>query len=201
MHGAHILPKPARFGCTAAICCRKPAFFPSEAPSGTHEAKKLPRLTAREHATAKCCHGSPPRNASERYLAIAGSPGTHRGGILPLSDAGERISRAFCHRRAPGNTPRRYLARAGSPGTHRGDTLPRQTPFKNASRRHLAEKALGCPGLLRNRSGTTESEDADRTKRRAIQQRMPTRPRNREKILVPFAKKRHQKRTRVVWRT
>ena len=47
MHGANILPKPAHFGCTAAICCRELAFFPSEAPSGTHEAKKLPRIAAR----------------------------------------------------------------------------------------------------------------------------------------------------------
>ena len=60
MHNAHILPKPAHFGCMAAKCCHEPALFPPEAPSGTHEAKKLPRLTAREYATAKCCHGSPP---------------------------------------------------------------------------------------------------------------------------------------------
>ena len=82
MHGARILPKPAHFGYMAAKCCHEPALFPSEAPSGTHEAKKLPRLTAREHATAKCCHGSPPGNASRRYLAKTGSPGTHRGDIL-----------------------------------------------------------------------------------------------------------------------
>lgn len=75
------------------------------------------------------------------------------------------------------------------------------SPFKNASRRHLAEKALGCPGLLRNRSGVRESEDVARTKRLPIQQRTPTRPRNHENILVPFTKKRHRKRTRVVWRT
>ena len=124
MHGAHILPKPAHFGYMAANCCREPAFFPPEAPSGTHEAKKLPRIAAREHATAKYCHGSPPGNAPRRYLAKAGSPGTHRGGILPLSDAGERISRAFCHRQAPENAPRRYFGIA--------------TKLGNTQRRHVA---------------------------------------------------------------
>ena len=125
MHGAHILPKPAHFGYMAAKCCHEPALFPSEAPSGTHEAKKLPRLTAREHATAKCCHGSPPGNASRRYLAKTGSPGTHRGDILPLSDAGGgRISRTFRHRRAPGNAPRRYFGIA--------------TMFGNTQRRYVA---------------------------------------------------------------
>ncbi len=67
----------------------------------------------------------------------------------------ERMRRKKCHGSPPGNAPRRYLARAGSPKTRRGDILPRQAPLKNASRRHLAEKALGCPGLLRNRSGAT----------------------------------------------
>ena len=69
MHGAHILPKPAHFGYMTRESCREPALFPPESPSGTHEAKKLPRLTAREHATAKCRHGSPPGNAPRRYLA------------------------------------------------------------------------------------------------------------------------------------
>ena len=124
-HGARILPKPAHFGCMAAISCREPALFPPEAPSGTHGAKKLPRLTAREYATAKWCHGSPPGNASRRYLAKTGSPGTHRGDILPLSDAGGgRISRTFRHRRAPGNAPRRYFGIA--------------TMFGNAQRRYVA---------------------------------------------------------------
>ena len=77
MHGAHILPKPARFGCMArescrelaifpseatfgmhaAICCHELAIFPSEAPSGMHEAKKLPRMAARERTVAEYCHG------------------------------------------------------------------------------------------------------------------------------------------------
>ena len=141
----------------------------------------------RERMKRKSCHGSPPGNASRRNTAMADSPKTHCGDILPLSDVGERIPLAFCHRRAPrGGASRRDLATAA--------------PFKNTPRRHLAEKALGCLDLLRNRSGVRESEDVARTKRLPIQQRTPTRPRNHENILVPFAKKRHRKRTRVVWR-
>ena len=110
MHGAHILPKPAHFGCMAAICCRELALFPSEAPSGTHEAKKLPRIAARKRIAAISCHC---RTPGSTFLSSASARGC--------------ITARSCH---------------GS-------------PFKNASRRHLAEKALGCPGLLRNRSGAT----------------------------------------------
>ncbi len=96
-----ILPKPARFGCTAAICCRELALFPSEAPSGTHEAKKLPRIAARERTAAISCHCRTP---------------------------GERISRAFCHRRAPEKAPRRNDATDRRPKTHHGEILPRPAP-------------------------------------------------------------------------
>ena len=115
MHGAHILPKPAHFGCMAAICCRELAFFPSEVPSGTHEAKKLPRIAARERTKAKSCHHRTLGNAFRVHFAIGERPG--------------------------GGASRRDLATAA--------------PLKNTPRRHLAEKALGCPGLLRNRSGAT----------------------------------------------
>ena len=57
IHGARILPKPARFGCTAAICCQGGALFPSGAPSGMHEAKKLPRQGVRERIGAISRHG------------------------------------------------------------------------------------------------------------------------------------------------
>ena len=116
MHGAHILPKPAHFGCMACESCRELAIFPSETAFGMHGAQNLP-LNYR--------------------------PGTHRGGILPRQDPrertarvychcqsgqeriraqsrhrrtpGERISRAFCHRRAPGNVSRHNLATTGRP--------------------------------------------------------------------------------------
>ena len=85
IHGARILPKPAHFGCMAAICCQGGALFSSEAPSGMHK--------------AKTCHGLPSRNASGRNLAIARRPGTHRGRILPRlitcpkTKEGERTAR------------------------------------------------------------------------------------------------------------
>ena len=52
IHGARILPKPARFGYTAAISCQEGALFPSETTFGIHEAKKLPRIAARERTVA-----------------------------------------------------------------------------------------------------------------------------------------------------
>ena len=65
MHGAHILPKPAHFGCMARESCRELAIFPSEATFGIHEAKN--------------CHGLTPGNAPGRNIAIARHPRTHRG--------------------------------------------------------------------------------------------------------------------------
>ena len=118
IHGAHILPKPAHFGCMARESCRELAIFPSEAAFGMHGVKKLPRIDARERTAAESCHGKTPENASRENIATASqakgasgrSPatvgrwgGTHRARILPLPVARERISRISCHRRAPGN--------------------------------------------------------------------------------------------------
>ena len=72
IHGARILPKPARFGCMAAIRCQGGALFPSGAPSGMHEARKLPRMAARERIAREYCHGRPPMNALRRNLAAVG---------------------------------------------------------------------------------------------------------------------------------
>ena len=57
MHGAHILPKPARFGCMACESCQKGAIFPSEATFGMHGAQNLPRIAARKRTVAESCHG------------------------------------------------------------------------------------------------------------------------------------------------
>ena len=67
MHGAHILPKPAHFGCMARESCRELAIFPSEAPFGIHEAQNLPRIAARERTRAKYCHRQAPENAPWRH--------------------------------------------------------------------------------------------------------------------------------------
>ena len=71
IHATHILPKLAVSEYMAAICCREPVFFPSEAPSGTHRGDTLPRPAAWERTGAISCHGRQLENASGRYLAIA----------------------------------------------------------------------------------------------------------------------------------
>ena len=118
MHGAHISPKPARFGCMAAICCQEGALFPSEAPSGTHEAKKLPRIAARERTTAISCHCRTPESAVREHFAIGKRPpgGASRRNIATVG--------------SPENAPRRNITMAGSPGTHRSNILPRQPPSR-----------------------------------------------------------------------
>ena len=108
MHGAHILPKPAHFGCMARESCRELAIFPSEAPSEMHETKKLPRIAARERTAreychcqsgqerirAQSCHRRAPRNAFRERFAIVERLGTYQGIILPRPDArAERSAR------------------------------------------------------------------------------------------------------------
>ena len=104
IHGAHILPKPARFGCTAAICCQGGALFPSGALSGMHGAKKLPRQGVRERIARKYCHGRPPGNAPRRNIAAGGRWGTQRTGA---GWCGVRRNRACRCRQIP-------LARQGA---------------------------------------------------------------------------------------
>ena len=74
MHGAHILPMPARFGCMAAICCHELAIFLSEVTFGMHGAKNLPRIAARERIAREYCHCWTLRNAPRRSIATDGRP-------------------------------------------------------------------------------------------------------------------------------
>ena len=74
MHGAHILPKPARFGCMERESCHEAPLF-------------LVRGPFWDTWSEKKCHGLPLGNASGRNLAIARRPGTHFTGILPLVSA------------------------------------------------------------------------------------------------------------------
>ena len=62
MHSAHILPKPAHFGYTAAICCHELAIFPSEAAFGMHGVKNLPLIAARERILRAFFHRQVPGN-------------------------------------------------------------------------------------------------------------------------------------------
>ena len=124
MHGAHILPKPAHFGCMACESCHEAPPFSRPRPlSGCME--------------RKTCHGVTPGNAPRRNLATARHSGTHRArilplpvrprahqgaipppsnaggthfaGILPSASARERIRAQSCHRQAPGNTSMKNL--------------------------------------------------------------------------------------------
>ena len=101
MHGAHILPKPAHFGCMACESCHELAIFSSEAPSEMHETKKLPRIDARERTAREYCHCQSGQgriraqsrhrrtlgNAFRERFAIVERLGTHQGIILPRLDA------------------------------------------------------------------------------------------------------------------
>ena len=78
MHTTHILPKLAVSEYMAAICCREPAFSPSEAPSGTHRGDILPRPAARERIGTISCHGRQLENASGHNLAIHAPDDRHR---------------------------------------------------------------------------------------------------------------------------
>ena len=74
IHSTHILPKLAVFEYMQAICCHEPAFFPSEAPSGTHQGTILPWPAAWERIGAQSCHGQAPddrhRSSSTAYLRL-----------------------------------------------------------------------------------------------------------------------------------
>ena len=137
MHGAHILPKPAHFGCMARESCQEGAIFPSEAAFGMHGAQNLPRIAARERTAAKSCHGKTPENAPREYIATASqaksasgrNPATvrrwetHFASILPSSSARERTVVKSCHYQSPENAFRAYPAIAGRLEMHSVDIL------------------------------------------------------------------------------
>ena len=64
IHGAHILPKPAHFGCMAAISCHEPAFFPSEVPLRMHQSTILPPPDTQERISRASCRCRTAENAS-----------------------------------------------------------------------------------------------------------------------------------------
>ena len=127
MHGAHILPKPAHFGCMARESCHKLAIFSSEATFGMHGAQNLPRIAARERTAAESCHGKTPENALRKYIATAGqaksasgrNPATvgrwetHFAHILPSVSARERMASISCHRQTSENAQFRHTSIAG----------------------------------------------------------------------------------------
>ena len=99
MHGAHILPKPARFRMHGARILPRTGDFP-----------------ARGHF----------RDAWSAKLATDCRPGTHRGGILPRQGTRERIAREYCHCQSGQERIRAQSChrRTLGGGTHRARILP-----------------------------------------------------------------------------
>ena len=115
MHGAHILPEPARFRMHGARILPRTGDFPvrgrfrdawsaklaTDCSPGTHFASILPSASARERTAAESCRGKAPENAPREYIATAsqaksalgrspvtvGRWGTHLASILPSSSA------------------------------------------------------------------------------------------------------------------
>ena len=162
MHGAQILPEPARFRM--------------------HGVRILPRTgdSPRPRPLLGCmrrknCHGLTPGNASRKNIATASqtksalgrSPATvgrweaHFASILPSSSTRERTAAESCHGKTPENAPRRNLATASRPRTHFAHILPspgaweriasischRQTS-ENAQRRPIS--IASCPVAQRS---------------------------------------------------
>ena len=119
IHGTHILPKPARFGCMACESCQEGAIFPPEATFGMHGAQNLPRIDARERTAAESCHGKTPENASRENIATTSRPRTHFAHILPSPGAWECIASISCHRQTSENVQFRHTSVAGRPVAQR----------------------------------------------------------------------------------
>ena len=123
IHGAHILPKPAHFGCMARESCREGAIFPSESPFGIHGVKKLPRIAARERIRAQSCHRQAPGNAFRGHFAISERPQRHSAMCLnvlrrsPIDARAERPAHALRARRS---CPRAARHSTMTPCTVRG---------------------------------------------------------------------------------
>ena len=119
MHGAHILPKPAHFGCMARESCHELAIFPPEAAFGMHGAQNLPRIDPRERTAAESCHGKALENAPRENIATTSRPRTHFAHILPSPGAWECIASISCHRQTSENAQRRHISVAGRPVAQR----------------------------------------------------------------------------------
>ena len=106
MHGAQILPEPARFRM--------------------HGVRILPRTgdSSRPRPLLGCmrrknCHGLTPGNAPWRNLATTSRPRTHFAHIPPSPGAWERMASISCHRQTSENAQRRHISVAGRPVAQR----------------------------------------------------------------------------------
>ena len=87
IHGAHILPKPAHFGCMARESCHELAILPSEATFGMHGAQNLPWVDARERIAREYCHCQSGQERIRAQSCHHRTLGTHFASILPSSSA------------------------------------------------------------------------------------------------------------------
>ena len=148
MHGAHILPEPARFRMHGARILPRTGDFPvrgrfrdawsaklaTDCRPGTHRGGILPRQGTRERIAREYCHCQSGQeciraqscrrrtlggDAPWRNLVTTSRPRTHFAHILPPSDARERIASISCHRQTSENAQRRHTATAGRPVAQR----------------------------------------------------------------------------------
>ena len=101
IHGTHILPKPAHFEYTAAICCHEGTLSPTEAIFGIHRGKILPSSDTWERITSTYRHRQALGNA-------------FRGREAMPSAAGDTDCRANCAARAPMNPFTPTFSRCGT---------------------------------------------------------------------------------------
>ena len=144
IHGAHILPKPARFRMHSVRILPGRGDFPVRGPfwdtwsekiatdcrPGTHQGEILPRIdtwerTAREYCRCQsgqgriraqsCRRRTPGGDASRENIAAASRPRTHFAHILPSPGAWECIASIPCHWQTSENAQRRHTATASCP--------------------------------------------------------------------------------------
>ena len=148
IHGAHILPKPARFRMHSVRILPERGDFPVRGPfwdtwsekiatdcrPGTHQGEILPRIdtwerTAREYCRCQsgqgriraqsCRRRTPGGDASRENIATTSRPRTHFAHILPSPGAWECIASISCHRQTSENAQRRHISVAGRPVAQR----------------------------------------------------------------------------------
>ena len=138
MHGAHILPKPARFRMHGARILPRTGDFPvrgrfwgtwsekiaTDCRPGTHRGEILPRQDLRERTAQVYCHcqlGQERIRAQSRHRQTLGNA---FASILPSPGAWERTVVKSCHYQSPENAFRAYPAIGECSGTHGVDILP-----------------------------------------------------------------------------
>ena len=111
IHGTHILPKPAHFEYTAAICCHEGTLSPTEAIFRIHWGKILPSSDTWERITSTYRHRQTPGNAFRGHLAVAERPRVHcEHTLLCAGLRGMHFAGMCCHARLPDGAPRQHIA-------------------------------------------------------------------------------------------